>query len=125
MADVHQTGVVGDQDQRAARHEQVIDGLGNLQPPDPMKRLSERDRSPRAEVQRCDVLGDPLDPTHVGDARLLATPLADLQHAGLWIKRRHVIEQPGQGQLQDARSTAHIEQLARAIKRQLPGHRVR
>ena len=77
------------------------------------------------ELQRCDVLGDPLHPAHVGDSRLLATPFADLQHAGLWIKRRHVIEQPGQGHLQDARSTAHIEQLAGAIKRQLPGHCVR
>ena len=38
--------LVRDQDQRPTRHEQVIDGLGNLQPSDPMKRLSECDHSP-------------------------------------------------------------------------------
>ena len=90
-----------------------------------MKRLSESDRSPRAGAQRCDILRDPLQPAHVGHSRLLATLLADLQHAGLGIKRRHLVEQPGQGQLQDARSTADIEQVAGAVKRQLPGHRVR
>jgi hypothetical protein len=116
---------VGDQDQRATRDEQVIDGLGNLQPPNPVKRLSEGDRSLRAEAQRCGIFRDPPQPAHVGHSRLLAAPLARLQHAGLGIKRRHLVEQPGQGKLQDARPAAHIEQLAGPIKRQLPSHRVR
>jgi hypothetical protein len=50
-----------------------------------MKRLSEGDHSPRAEVQRRDVFRDALHPVHVGDSRLLTTPSARLQHAGLGI----------------------------------------
>jgi hypothetical protein len=95
------------------------------EPPDPVKRLPEGDRSLRAEVQRRDIVRGPLQPAYVGHSRPLAAPSARLQHAGLGIKRDHLVEQPGQGHLQDARPAAHIEQMAGPFKRQLPGHHVR
>jgi len=50
--------------------------------------------------------------------------LARLQHAGLGIKRSYLVEQSGEGQHQDTRSTAHIEHLACSIQGQLASHGV-
>jgi len=43
---------------------------------------------------------------------LVATPLAHLQHAGSGSSAVTLVEQSGEGQHQDTRSTAHIEHLA-------------
>ena len=61
----------------------------------------------RGSGPRC--LPRPLHPAHVVYSRLLATPSACLQHAGIRIERRYLAEQLSQGQRQDARSAADIE----------------
>jgi len=108
--------------ERAAGHQHLPHGGGDEVAVGPVEGVAERHDPEFAKAGR-QVFGTGANPAHVRHPAVKSPPLGLRQHVFIRVDADRLAEERGQGECQDARPAAHIEQPALSVQAEGGGQR--